>query len=355
MKPINLLSKTQKSVSFLCTMFMLLVAQSGFSQTVHTVDNRPESGAMFTTVSAAIAAAVAGDIIHIHPSPTSYGNVTINKTLTLIGLGHNPANEDGLRASITNLTINGVCPNSVIKGLNIGTINGNTGTNHDGIQIINNRLTSYVGGSQVVGRADDWVIEGNYMTSTAVAFYGYAGDNWRISNNWMRGSFSSLKNTTVIINNVIVNSSSGTPNIFASCNSPVVANNIFLFTGTANGVGLSSSTVNFNKCLTYSYAGTTLTALGGGVNFDNTDPVFTNVPTSSVTDFYNNDFSLAAGSTVIGQGTDNTDLGIFGRSFSFDINGRPDLSPYPTSIFITNNVIAPGQDLNVEFKASIKQ
>ena len=324
------------------------------AQTVHTVDNRPESGAMYTTVAAAISAATAGDIIHIHPSPTNYGSITVNKTLTLIGLGHNPANEAGLRASIITVTFNGISTNSVVKGLDIVSISGLSGTNNDGIKIINNRITSTIQGSQVAGLADDWVIEGNYITVGII--YGYLGDNWRISNNWTGGSFSNMKNTTVIINNVIVNSSSGTPNIFFSCNSPIVANNIFLFTGTANGVGLSSSsTVTFNKCLTYSYAGTTLTALGGGVNFDNTNPIFTNVPTSTVTDFYNNDFSLATGFPGIGAGTDGTNIGVFGRLFDFDINGRPDLSPYPTDINITNNVIAPGQSLNVTFKASIKQ
>lgn len=343
--------------TFLVTLLLIFVAQFTSAQAVITVDSRSESGAMYRSLQTAIDDAMPGDIIHIHPSPTSYGSVTLKKTLTLIGLGHNPANEDGLRASITNLTINCDCPNSVVKGLNIGGINGNSGVNHDGIQLINNRIASLIQGSNTVGRADNWIIEGNYIAYTG-PMYAYASNNWRISNNWTLGYFSSMNNTTIINNNVIIKSGSGTPLVFASCNSPIVANNIFLFTGTGTGVGLSSSTVNFQNCMSYSYTGTTLTPLGDGTggNIDNApNLLFTNVPSSSVTDFYNNDYSLAAGSDGVGAGTDTTDLGVYGRNFNFDPDGRPDLVPYPTLINITNSVIAPGQTLNVIFKASIKQ
>lgn len=337
----------------------ILLSQVTIAQTVHTVDNRPESGAMYTSLQTAINTAVAGDIIQIHPSPTSYGNIAFNKTLTLVGVGHNPTNANGIKSTVLNITLSGITTNSIIQGLHItGVIQAPSTTNSVGMHIVNNRLDRYISGYQWDGRTNDWVIEGNYFTSAGVNFYGYAGANWQISNNWIRGTFSTLVNTTVIINNIIVNSStSGKPSFFSSCNSPIVANNIFLFTSLATGVGLTSSTVNFQNCMTYSYTGTTLDPLGDGSggNIDNTDPLFTSVPVNSITDFYNNDYSLTAGSAGKGAGTDTTDLGIYGRLFDFDPNGRPDLTPYPTDINITNTVIAPGQSLNVEFKAAIKQ
>ena len=48
---------------------------------------------------------------------------------------------------------------------------------------------------------------------------------------------------------------SGNTTVFSSCNSPIVANNIFLFTSLGTGVGLTSSTVNFQNCMTYSFYG----------------------------------------------------------------------------------------------------
>ena len=180
--------------------------------------------------------------------------------------------------------------NCVFKGLYItGNITAFSTTNSDDLQIINNRLNGYVAGYQWGGRTDNWVIEGNYFTGSSTDFYGYGSDNWLISNNWMNGAFSSLINTTVIINNIIFNSAtSGKPNIFASCDSPIVANNIFLFTSAATGVGLTSSTVNFQNCMTYNYTGTPLDPLGDGTggNFDETNPLFTNVPVNTATDFY---------------------------------------------------------------------
>ncbi|MCF6296135.1 MAG: hypothetical protein L3J25_10670 [Flavobacteriaceae bacterium] len=345
--------------TFLIALLLIFAAQFTVAQTVHTVDNRSESGAMYTSVNAAITAAVVGDTIYIHPSPTSYGSVTVNKTLTLIGLGHNPANTNGLRAVLSAITFSNSCFNSVIKGLETHNIavTGQVPTNADGVKIINNKITGSIQNSGGANLSVDWVIEGNYFTSTSFAIYPSEA-NWFISNNWMRGGFSRLGNTSVIINNIIVSSAaSGNPIIFDRCNSPIVANNIFLFTQAATGVGLSSSTINFQNCMTYNYTGIVLDPLGDGTggNFDETNPLFTNVPANTVTDFYNNDYSLTAGSPGAGAGTDGTDLGIYGRLFDFDPNGRPDLMPYPTLINITNTVIAPGQSLNVDFSASIKQ
>ena len=357
-KPESQVTPFGTTKTFFVALLLIFVAQFTVAQTVHTVDNRSESGAMYTSVNAAISAAVTGDTIYIHPSPTSYGSVAVSKTLTLIGLGHNPANANGLRAVLSAITFSSNSFNSVIKGLETHTIavTGQVPTNADGVKIINNKITGNIQNTGSANIAFDWVIEGNYFTSTSTTIWT-SGANWLISNNWMRGGFSGLGNTTVVINNIFISSAaSGKPNLFVSSNLPIVANNIFLFTSGATGVGFSG-TVNFQNCMTYSYIGIVLDPLGDGTggNFDETNPLFTNVPANTVTDFYNNDYSLTAGSPGAGAGTDGTDLGIYGRLFDFDPNGRPDLMPYPTLINITNTVIAPGQNLNVDFQASRKQ
>ena len=73
-KPGNQVTRFGTTKTFFLTLLLILVAQFTFAQTVHTVDNRPGSGAMFTSLSAAITAAVSGDIIQIHPSPTTSWN-----------------------------------------------------------------------------------------------------------------------------------------------------------------------------------------------------------------------------------------------------------------------------------------
>ena len=135
----------------------------------------------------------------------------------------------------------------------------------------------------------------------------------------------------------------------------MVNNNIFLATGTLTEIGLSNSSITFVSNITYSYFGATIDPLSGSNNLDNTDPMFENVPFGSVTDFYNNNFNLTSVSPGVNAGSDGTDIGLFGNNFVFDPNGRPNLTPYPESITITNSVVAPGQTLNVDFTATQKQ
>lgn len=345
--------KTLK-ITILCTLLSLF----GFSQTVHTVDNRDQSGAQFTDLQAAVDAASLGDIIQVHPSPNNYGSITIDKTLTLMGLGHNPINTNGEVATISNITFINNSAGSEIKGLSFSSINcgsSTTSPNQDNIHIINNRVNSTITGAATDNISDGWIIEGNYFSSTSTNVNSQSGtDNWQVKNNFLRGSIYNLNNTSIITNNIFLSTAnSGT--FFISCPSPMVNNNIFLATGTLTEIGLSNSTITFVSNITYSYYGATIDPLSGSNNLDNTNPLFENVPFGSVTEFYNNDFDLSSGSPGINAGSDGTDIGLFGNNFVFDPNGRPNLTPYAESITITNSVVAPGQTLNVNFTASQKQ
>lgn len=345
--------KTLK-ITFLCCLFSIFT----FAQTVHTVDNRDQSGAQFTNLQSAIDAASPGDIIQVHPSPNDYGSVTINKLLTLVGTGHNPANTGGEVPTINNITLINNSAGTEIKGLSISRISTGSSTmspNHQNVHIINNRIRNSISGSGSNSLSDGWIIEGNYFSSTSTNINAASGTNdWQIKNNFLRGFLQNLNNTCIITNNILL-TTSNSHIFFYSCPNPLVNNNIFLATGTLTEIGTSSSTITFVSNMTYSYFGATISALSGSNNLDNTNPLFENVPFGSVTDFYNNDFDLASGSPGINAGSDGTDIGLFGNNFVFDPNGRPNLTPYAESITITNSVVAPGQTLNVNFTATQKQ
>lgn len=358
--PISLIKKEQIRTRIikmsLTTLLLLFITQYAVAQTVHTVDNRVDSGAMFTTIQTAITASVAGDTIYIHPSTKTYGHPIVNKSLTFIGLGHNPENTNNVKATVGFFQFSGSTPNTVIKGLTFSGINPYTTSNMNGLEIKNCRITQNINGTNGVGIGDDWLITGNFFSSTAVIMNQVKSTKWIIANNYIRGTMSSLDQYTVFLNNIVINTKAGTPTIFTSCNLPTVSNNLFLFTGTATG--MLAPTVEFTNNLTWSYSGATLTTLAtttGGTNYDNEKPIFENAPDESVNAFYPNDYRLATGSPGILGGFDGTDIGLFGRNFVYDVNGRVDLLPYPTFIDISNIVVSPGQDLNVIFKASIKQ
>lgn len=344
--------KTLKITLVFC-LFALIVN----AQTVHTVDNRSQSGAMFTDLQDAIDAATSGDIIQILPSATSYGNVTISKRLSLVGLGHDPiTNNEDLTATIGSVSFYGNASNSEIKGLTLSSVGSGGGVigNLDNIHIIHNRIGSIYTGSS--GSADFWVIEGNYITNTSTGVSTYQ-DGWLIKNNFMLGGVSALNNTNLVTNNVFFSTASTTDVFFSNCTSTIIINNIFVTNGLLmTEFGITNSTnLDFRNNLTYSYTGNTIVALPGTSNLDNTNPMFTTAPSGTEDDFYANDYHLMAGSSGINYGTDGTNIGIYGASFLFDSQGRPDLMPYPTSLTISNNLLAPGQDLNVNFTAEQKQ
>ncbi|MCB0745619.1 MAG: hypothetical protein KDC67_17070, partial [Ignavibacteriae bacterium] len=123
------------------TILLTLVAFTGFAQNTITVDNSPGANADYSDLQPAINFANPNDIIYVHASETSYGQVTITKPLSIIGFGHsNPDKNTYLDGIILTNGSDG----SYISGLKI---NGALYTNEDNTTIIN-----------------DLVIENNYLT-----------------------------------------------------------------------------------------------------------------------------------------------------------------------------------------------
>ena len=352
-------------IKIILSVIALFITQFIVAQpVVRTVDNRPESGAQFTSVQAAINASstTVQDIIYIHPSPTSYGSITVDRSITLVGPGHNPANSNGLRATLTTITISADTADSVFTGLNFNTLSAYSfGSNSANIHIINNRITNTVDAFHNGTSSEDWVIEGNYFNTgyTTTNIDANNSASWRIRNNYISGQVTDIDQTSVVTNNLFVNEdTTGTALIFTSLDgiaSPIVTNNIFIFTDPDITELINSGTpVVYTNCLTFKAGGgAALVALPGSGNLDNIDPEFTSIPTL-MDDFYNNDYTLLGSSPAINTATDGGQIGVFGRNFPFDINGRPHSMSYPESMTILNTVVQPGQNLNVQFQATQK-
>jgi len=318
---------------------------------VITVDNNPDSGANYTNLATAIANSMVNDTIYIHPSATSYGNITITKPLVIMGPGHNPANSNGTTAYVGYIYIGGYSANTLITGLVVNAIVTTTATDADNVKIINNRIDTYIGAT---GNTffDNWVIEGNYFNAAYVNPNGAAG--WIIKNNIFNNTTYAIYNfndTNSFINNIVINT---TGNFASGCTNPIVNNNIFILKTNIVSVGLANSTIQFNNNLTINVEGFTVNLLNGNNNLDNTYPNFVDAPLITISSIYNNNYDLAGNSAANDAGTDGTDLGVFGANFNFDVNGRPDAWPYMTSLTITNISVASGQDINVEFTAEKK-
>ncbi|MFD0989655.1 hypothetical protein ACFQ1R_06070 [Mariniflexile jejuense] len=354
----------------------LLLGATLFAQTTWTVDNRPGTTAQFTSVQAAIDAASEGDFIYIHPSPNAYPNITINKEIHLRGIGHGPELANGESAKISAMmlftdNLSKSASNSSISGLEI--INGINDNNFGAISnvlIQNNKI-----GSISLSRPFNYIIQGNLFNSIGTANYLNIfninhGNNIithnifirnSSSNTQINGTVSGLISSDTFNNNLMVFDNTGTEKIaFNNCNNPILNNNMFLLT-SRDAISTIISTINnfnniplnFQNCLTFAYGGQTLTTLNGINNLNNVNPQFRDIGSPENPLFtYTKNYKLKAGSPAIGAGSDNSDLGIYGQGFLFQMKGYPFDLPYPTSININNAVVEAGGNLEVVFKAN---
>ena len=109
------------------TLFLLaLIAFGSVAQTIRRCNNNPGiTGVnMYITIQAAHNAAVAGDIIYVEPSTSTYGNLDARKRLTIIGNGYfndkNPNTSFDTRISkIDAIIFNNGTANSNISGVDV--------------------------------------------------------------------------------------------------------------------------------------------------------------------------------------------------------------------------------------------
>lgn len=348
----------------LLTLCAFVVSIAAFAQNIFTVDNNPTAGAQYTSVQDAIDAASAGDFIYVQPSPESYGNVTISKTIHIRGLGHHPAISNGESAKIAqiNLSAPDGAPESSISGLEVAIIKylGSVNADYSGLQIINNKITNYINSN--ANFCDDWLLQGNvFALSGYNVIDGQNHMNWVMVNNifvnaatdWTWNTFNNFNSTTTFRNNVILSqqNNSATVWMFNNTTNLTIENCIFIYGApVAETIGGSNFTnPTFNNCLTYNLAGGTMTALSGSDNLDNTDPMFVSNTDSWFA--YSDDFHLDNASPAAGYGTDGEDIGIFGNSIDFSMDGYPMDLPYPTEMYISTTSVNSGGVLEVEFKA----
>ncbi len=307
------------------------------SQTVITVDNSVGSNAQFSDLQSAISSASNNDIIYVHASEINYGNITVDKPLTLIGFSHTDADKESM---VTDLIFGANASNCRITGLHI-TDDVFLSNANVGIVFENNRFDADIFFNN--SGADNVLFRGNII--------------WNIGRN---ASFSNENNLTnaIIENNIILN------NINIKFHESVsIKNNIFLNENII--VNLSTSTgdliiqdcifyssigsiynpnntgVVFNNCLTYNNV-SGVTNLVGTNNINDVNPLFV----SATDDFFDaatDDYHLQGGSTAIGAGISGGDLGIFNAGpFVFNNFGFTNGIPTVNITSITNTVTVGG-------------
>jgi hypothetical protein len=304
----NFILKTSKPI----LLFFLFFTSFAIAQTTHIVNNNTGTDADFTNLQAAIDAAVDGDIIHIQQSSTSYGNITLDKELTLIGRSHSDASYS---SQVGTINLADGCSNSTIKGLQTGTITEPfvSGASHiiEDLVLQDNRISS-ISNLGIYGTFNNMLIQGNVIDSSIAI--GQKTSNILITNNLINGSSISLSmvDTLLFTNNVLsyfngVSISNNTSDLLN------ISNCIFVMDRAVDRtvfLSTSSGTIQVTNCITYNYNSPNNYTFATGANItltnnqENIDPLFIDRATlgdgSFNPELYN--LNLQGSSTVVDDG-----------------------------------------------------
>ena len=309
-----------------------------------------------------IAHAVAGDIIHLVPSSISYGNLTLDKSLSLYGIGINPSKEGNRKSIVDYVYVH--ANNCVVSGLNVNsyvTIGASgSPTSMSGLLIEYCTITYGIqlySGSYSVGNL---TIHNNIFNGNGTAY--------RIYLNYTKSSGVSITNNIFMVDNsgyggiLVDGGASITNNIFVSnggssswafyqIDGNVIKNNVFFGT---QPFGRTSTTNNtFTNNMTYGAVSNTIPIGSNGnvgdTTLANLNPKFVNVPLTVLQ--WNNSYDpnpQVGVSPMIGAGDDGLDVGVTGGAIPFNFNGTN--LPLITSVNIPS-VIIQGNTLPATIKA----
>ncbi|MDF1549786.1 MAG: hypothetical protein P1P88_18300 [Bacteroidales bacterium] len=347
--------------------FLLLISYISFTAqaTVWTVSNNPNSPGQFSDLQTAIDTSIVnnGDTLYISGSLTSYGNITLNKPLTLIGTGHHPNKDFPLVSKTGSITLDektdayGTVLNSAdgskIIGLQTGRLQDYYGASNIKVSKCYIR-PEYGGAISASTSSNNWIISNNFITCThynSSTIYLGGTSNVLVNNNVINADagnnlLAGYNNTNIIIShNLFIQSTS-----FAtfSISNAIISNNIFY---GVQPTGASSCTFNNNIATSYDLPYDDNT---GSNNINVQAPGFVNVPAADYVFNWGYDYRLTASSPGHNAGTDGTDIGPFGGSDPLSTTGEPAI-PVIMQMNILNPTLPENGTIEIQLKARVQE
>jgi hypothetical protein len=320
----------------------LLVITGTISNNLHAKIWRVNNGtgvvADFTTVQAAHDGAAPGDTIHLEPALNSYGNLNMNKRLTIISTGAFSTNNPNIQADPKNAYVGNVnIANTGANGsvLSVRFSEGfNVSNGVSNISLINCVATyasdnlNFAGRTYItIDNSDNIVISKCFVSSIQ---FSNNSNNILVNNNIVWGFITNNGNSDgVITNNVFRAGNAADAATIFNC---VVANNIW-------NKNLATSFTNCN--VGNNFAPGTGTA-PTGFTFVDMATVFVDANGG----FVDNVYQLKVGSPAIAAGEGGIDCGAFGGGSPYKLGATPAIP----SIYKLNVPAAPaGNSMNIIF------
>lgn len=366
---------------FASAVLLLLIGITGYGQRILLVDNNPGAPSddgkvnsfVYNDLATALAAAVSGDILHIKPSPNSYGNVTINTNgISIVGIGFNPDKDLPITSVVGRIDLQG--SNVRIAGLvvdiidiaNASGVNSVTGVSVDGCQV--RQITA----ASSDDFADNIIVRncliGNNIgsSSSRTIDFGSNTSNVIITNNIIVGSTGTGGVGAVNLhggllkNNLFFGDGNALRRAFSTLANSTVSNNVFY--GRSPQFSGSSSTSVFNANVSIGTAageGVFPPTGGTGDTDDGNNIVDHAISPSPFTDTnivrqnawvlsWDPSLDVTNAATWINTGTDGTNRGPTGSTLGFSLSGTP--VPF-IKVFNTTEIIKQGTNLDVTIEA----
>lgn len=335
-------------------LFFCLGSLQVLAQNMVVVNNTPGVTANYKTLQGAVDSVTDGTIILLQPGPTSYGDVTIKKRVSIIGAGyflnHNPdpASQATQQSSVvTRIFFDTASNGSYITGLSI-TAPINSGTNYR----LNFNFTSNVtisrclilnwGGYVYATRSSSITVKQCYFNgggnNATIAFTSVATGIEFLNNIFSidqanshilpTESFTNYTASFLFKNNVMFNVSN--PGYYPSL---VTLTNNVIFQTNGSGTINCAAAMNNAGDATYSSGGPNITnAVLANTLVLNSDPTITSA---------DGRYKLKPGSVAIGYGQGGVDCGAFGGSASekYELSGIAEFVP---NIFYLNVPVVGG-------------
>jgi len=339
----NIIFKTEK-ILVICLLFAFSFLAA---QTTYTVNNNPNTAADFTNLQTAINTVAAGSILYVQQSATSYGNIIVNKKITLVGRSHS---DPSFKTQVGTVNFGAGGSDSSIRGLNIGNIGeSDSGATLSNVVFADNYIGSISIGNQHT--FNNTLIQGNVLQGTCY-LYNSASNNLITNNLIFCSNLAFYKADTLLFSNNIFCYYPG-QNIYNYSASDVlnISNCIFINNYNAStNVQLvpGTATIQINNCLTYNYdttytfgftTGTGIT-ISGNVKL-NTNPLFTNVGLIApglASPFNASTYNPATDNLTLQAGSPVPYADIF-KDYNFKLYGTP--TGYPTIKVVENSATVP--------------
>ena len=261
--------KTQLQNLFIVLLFAGAIG-SLQAQTIRIANNNPGAPGgtnVYTgndAIQNAINASSSGDIIHVIPSSIDYNNFTINRGVSIYGIGTNP-DKEGNKSSKVDIVYS-TSGNWVLSGMRINDylrLAYAGSTSHNNILIENCYIGNYIDhyyNSTYLGNLTirNNVIDGITTGSHSIEFIHNLTSNISITNNiicvkdqpdW---AGINVNGGAVITNNLFLSTGAGLA--FADVDGSVIKNNIFLGCSPRGVSGVTLSNNTYSNNLTYQCA-----------------------------------------------------------------------------------------------------